>query len=141
MIDRRLVSGRSPGARSSAKASTEHSAAYCRPRKLSTGANDPPNAGWQFFIARVTATYAAAGSDRFEAAYRLRTVGAAAVSYSGFENSCGEVPDELSEAELFTGGTLTGNVCWAIRSSDAASLVLYDAPVQTVPKRIFLSLH
>ena len=82
-----------------------------------------------------------AGSDRFEAAYRLRTVGAAAVSYSGFENSCGEVPDELSETELFTGGTLTGNVCWAIRSSDTASLVLYDAPVQTVPKRIFLSLH
>ena len=61
-----------------------------------------------------------------------RTVGAAAVSYSGFENSCGEVPDELSEAELFTGGTITGNVCWAIRSSDAASLVLYDDPVQTV---------
>jgi len=103
--------------------------------------NDPPIAGWQYFIARVTATYASPGSDRFEAAYRLRTVGAAAVSYSGFENSCGEVPDELSEAELFTGGTITGNVCWAIPSSDAASLVLYDDPVQTVPKRIFLSLH
>lgn len=37
--------------------------------------------------------------------------------------------------------TITGNACWAIRSSDAASLVLYDDPVQTVPKRIFLSLR
>jgi hypothetical protein len=103
--------------------------------------NDPPPAGWQFFMARVTATYVAPGSDRFEAVFRLRTVGAAAVSYSGFENSCGEIPDELSEAEIFTGGTISGNACWAIRSSDSASLVLYDDPVQTVPKRIFLSLR
>jgi hypothetical protein len=41
-------------------------------------------------------------------------------------------------AKRFAG---TGSVCRAIRSSDAASLVLYDDPVQTVPTSIFLSLH
>ena len=35
-------------------------------------------------------------------------------------------PDELLLADVFTGGTITGNVCWQIRSSDEASLVLYD---------------
>jgi hypothetical protein len=34
-----------------------------------------------------------------------------------------------------------GEALLAIRSSDAASLVLYDDPVQTVLKSIFLSLH
>ena len=107
----------------------------------SNDSNEPPKEGWQFFMARVKATYVAAGSDRFEAVFRLRTVGAVAVSYSGFENSCGEIPDELTETEVFTGGTITGNACWAIRSSDSASLVLYDAPAQPTPTRLFFSLR
>ena len=103
--------------------------------------NDPPKAGEQFFMARVSATFTGAGSGRFEGSYRLRAVGAAAVSYSEFENSCGEIPDELTESEVFTGGTITGNVCWSIRSTDAASLVLYDDPIQTAPMRLFFALH
>jgi len=103
--------------------------------------NEPPKPGWQFFMARVTATYTGQGADQFEGAFRLRAVGAAALSYSGFENSCGEIPDELSEAEVFTGGTISGNACWEIRSSDSASLVLYAAPTENVASRMFFSLR
>lgn len=91
--------------------------------------NDPPAAGNQFFIARVSATFNGTGSDSFDASFRLRAVGAAAVSYSTFENSCGVIPDEISDADVFPGGTIEGNVCWAIRSSDADSLVMYDKPL------------
>lgn len=103
--------------------------------------NDPPKAGEQFFIVRVTATYVGSGSKRFDGSYRLRAVGASGVSYSTFENSCGVIPDELPDAEVFSGGTITGNECWAIRSSDASSLVLYDDPFLGGPERPFFALR
>ena len=65
---------------------------------------------------------------------RLRAVGAAALGYSGFENGCGDIPDELPENEVFTGGTISGNAClWDVRSGDAASLVLYDDTAEHRP--------
>lgn len=103
--------------------------------------NDPPQAGNQFFIARVTATYTGSGSSTFRGTFRLRAVGASAVSYSTFSNYCGVVPDPISDAEVFTGGTITGNVCWQIRSVDASSLVVFDEPIQSVPKRLFFALR
>ena len=103
--------------------------------------NDPPAAGRQFFMVHVTVTYTGQGSDSFEGSFRLRAVGAAALGYSGFENSCGDIPGELSENEAFTGGTISGNACWEIRSSDIASLVLYDAPPSIVPMRLFFALR
>lgn len=90
--------------------------------------NDPPKPGFQFFIVRVEATYTGTGSKRFDASYRLRSVGGSAVSYSTFENSCGVIPDEISDAEVFTGGTIAGNECWEVRTSDVGSLVMYDGP-------------
>jgi hypothetical protein len=104
--------------------------------------NDKPKPGEQFFIANITVTYNGQGSGRFDGRYRLRTVGAASVSYSTFDNSCGVIPDELPDSETFSGGSLSGNVCWSIRSSDAASLVMYDNPLSfgTNQKRVFISL-
>jgi hypothetical protein len=103
--------------------------------------NDPPAAGRQFFMVRVTVTFTGQGSGSFDGAFRLRAVGGAALGYSGFENSCGEIPDELSQNEVFTGGTISGNACWEVRSSDADSLVLYDAPPSIVPMRLFFALR
>lgn len=88
--------------------------------------NDPPASGKQFFIATITATFTGTGSSRFDGSYRLRAVGPSAVSYSTFNDSCGVIPNEISDAEVFTGGTITGNVCWQITSSDATGLVMYD---------------
>ena len=103
--------------------------------------NDPPEPGRQFFIVRVSATYTGPASRRFDAGYRLRAVGAAGVSYSTFEDSCGVIPDEISAAEVFTGGTVTGNECWQVRSSDVSSLVLYDDPLLgDDSKRLFFAL-
>lgn len=103
--------------------------------------NDPPASGNQFFIARVTATYLGAGSDSFDGTFRLRAVGASAVAYSTFQNYCGVVPDQISNTEVFTGGTISGNVCWQIRSIDATSLITFDEPLTSVPRRLFFALR
>jgi len=91
--------------------------------------NEPPKAGYQFFLARVRACYTGEGSDTFSGSYRLRAVGASNVAYSTFENSCGVIPDELPSSEVFTGGCIEGYVGWEIRSSDANSLMMYDTPL------------
>jgi hypothetical protein len=90
--------------------------------------NDPPAPGFQFFIARIEATFTGKGSDSFDGSYRMRAVGSAALSYSTFQDSCGVIPDPISSADVFTGGTIAGNLCWAVRTSDVGSLVMYDDP-------------
>jgi hypothetical protein len=103
--------------------------------------NKRPPADHQFFIAQVQATFTGSGSAKFDGGFRLRTVGASAVSYSTFNDSCGVIPNELPDSETFTGGTIIGNLCWDIRSSDAGSLVLYDNPFLGGNKpRVYLSL-
>lgn len=103
--------------------------------------NAAPKPGQQFFIARVQATYGGPGSKRFDRS-SLTTVGASSVAYTTFGNSCGVYPDELTENETFSGGTIIGNVCWTIRSEDAGSLVMYDSSFSARPEaRVFLSLH
>lgn len=103
--------------------------------------NDPPQPGDQFFIARVSATYTGPGSSRFDGSFRLRAVGASAVSYSTFNNSCGVIPDKLPDPEVFTGGTIEGNVCWEIRASDASSMVMFDDPfLGDDSKRVYFSI-
>ena len=88
--------------------------------------NDPPAAGKQFAIVRVRATYTGASSDSFGGSFRLRAVGSSNVSHSTFANYCGVIPDEISSATLFPGGTIEGNVCFEVTAADASSLMLYD---------------
>jgi hypothetical protein len=101
--------------------------------------NDPPGAGKQFYIARVRATYTGDESESFDGTFRLRSVGAAAVEYRTFDDSCGVIPDPITDAEVFPGGTIEGNVCWQIRSSDADSLVMFDDPF-LAERRLFFAL-
>lgn len=102
--------------------------------------NDPPPAGYQFFVARISATFNGPGSAHFDGGYRLRTVGAAGVAYSTFDPGCGVVPDALKDSEVFTGGSIVGNLCWSIRASDAASLLLYDTALSDAD-RVYIALH
>jgi RTX calcium-binding nonapeptide repeat (4 copies) len=88
--------------------------------------NDPPSDGQVFSIARVRATRTAPGADSFSSLLRLRTVGSAAVVYTSFGNSCGVIPDPVSDQDVFTGGTVEGNVCWSVPSGEVGSLVLVD---------------
>lgn len=100
--------------------------------------NDPPAPGHQYLLVTVRLTYTGDDSDEFYG-WGLRAVGQSAVSYSQFEDSCGVTPDELSSRELFTGGTIEGNLCWSVATEDADSLVLYDGDLDS-DERVYLSL-
>jgi hypothetical protein len=100
--------------------------------------NDPPEEGRQFFIAEVSVTYTGEDSDTFSSS-ELSAVGSSSVAYSTYEDSCGEIPDELPSREVFSGGTITGNVCWSVGSEDVDSLVMYYRNADQ-DERVFLSL-
>ncbi len=89
--------------------------------------NDPPEEGNQFYIATIRATYLGEGSQKFGGSYRLRSVGQTGVSYTTFDTTnCGVIPDPISDNEVFQNGSVQGNICWQIRSADAASLQMFD---------------
>lgn len=88
--------------------------------------NDPPASGNQFFIVRISATYEGERSSTFPATNALSLVGESSVAYTPFADSCGVVPDALSSTEVFTSGTVEGNVCWQVRSDEVDSLVMYS---------------
>ena len=90
--------------------------------------NDPPEEGKQFFIVRVQAKYLGLDSAMFDGSFRLRSLGDGGVVYTTFENSCGVIPDELPDPELFTNGTVEGNECWQIASTDTDSLMMILEP-------------
>lgn len=91
--------------------------------------NEPPAPGKQFFMAKVEATYEG-GEDAAEDSANLfmlefQAVGDKSVGYSEASDDCGVVPDELDAfKDVYVGGRISGNVCWAIDSADEASLVL-----------------
>jgi hypothetical protein len=89
--------------------------------------NDPPAAGKQFAIARVEASNATTAPASFGGSFRLRAVGPSNVSFSTFSNSCGVIPDPISSTQVFPGGTIAGNVCWEVPTSDVGGLVMYDS--------------
>lgn len=100
--------------------------------------NDPPAPGHQFFMATVRVTYVGASSDEFYGG-SLRVVGQSAVAYDSWDDYCGSIPNELADRELFTGGTIEGNLCWSVATADVDSLVLYDS-YQYSDERVFFSL-
>ena len=107
--------------------------------------NKPPKAGDVFFMVAVQATYNGTGSAHLDSGFRFRAVGASNVGYTTFNNSCGVLPEPdlyLTDPEVFTGGTVSGNAaCWEIPASDAASLVMYDHPLLSTAPDLFLALH
>ncbi len=92
--------------------------------------NEPPAEDEQFYIARISVTYT--GSDKGTPASDLnfQAVGTSNSSYTTFDNSCGVVPDDpFSTSELFEGGVVEFNICWAVASIDVDSLVMYVEPL------------
>ena len=88
--------------------------------------NDPPAAGKQFYLVGVEVTYngTETGQPAFE--LKLQAVGDQAVAYTAYEATCGVVPlDQFQANELFPGGTVQFNTCWAIDSADEDSLVMF----------------
>jgi hypothetical protein len=104
--------------------------------------NDPPVDGNQFFITSVEATYTGTDSSTFWVDMSLKAVGASNVAYEPFDATCGVIPGDINDSgETFPGGTVSGNVCWSIQSTDADSLVMIAEESFTFDEtRAFLSL-
>jgi hypothetical protein len=91
--------------------------------------NEPPDPGYQFFMVTLSMTYDGAESAQPSSELSFKAVGASNVAYDEFSPGCGVVPLDLSLAgEVFTGGTIEGNVCFAVKSEDASSVVMYVEP-------------
>jgi hypothetical protein len=102
--------------------------------------NSPPDEGNQFVMARIKANYTGPDSDTFGGSYRLRAVGPSSVGYNTFENSAGVIPDDLSNSDVFTGGSIEGNIAWKIKSSDVESLVMYDSKSSKIDRK-YMALY
>ena len=102
--------------------------------------NDPPARGHRFYMVTISAVYnGEKESHAVPYSVRLSAVGQSAIAYG---DGCGVIPNELSSTEVFRGGTIEGNVCWSIKSEDAASLVMYAEPSFSLDEeRIFFSLQ
>jgi hypothetical protein len=89
--------------------------------------NDPPKAGMQFVLVAVELTYTNEGSEPKSNAMlvSMNAVGPGNSSYSR-SDTFAVAPNELDLVkDVFKGGTLTGNVLFEVKSSDAANLVVY----------------
>ena len=86
--------------------------------------NDPPRTGWQFHLVEVEVTYRGAGSQTPWLYVDFAGLGQGNALR---DNSCGVIPDDLDDqTELFTGGSIRGNICFEAQSSevDAGGMVL-----------------
>ncbi len=85
--------------------------------------NDPPGDGEVFAAARVRITYESGPAPANVFDLSFGAIGPSGRVLKTFEATCGVTPDSLdSFAELFPGGSVEGNVCWATPSGDVADL-------------------
>ena len=87
--------------------------------------NNPPKEGFRFYIVTIRVQYLGPDSTSFGGGYRLKALGIGGVVYTTFADSCGVIPDDLPDPELFTNGTVEGNVCWEVADDDVDSLQMF----------------
>lgn len=88
----------------------------------------PAPAGAEYFVATVTVTYTGGGSA--EAGVPSQVIGSHNKPYVGFPNGQNQCPDTpmhpfLPGRILYSGQSVTGDVCWTIATNDQSSLELY----------------
>lgn len=87
--------------------------------------NDRPDDGQRFVGAPIRVTYVSgpAPASLFELTFKA--IGPSGEVLTTFDPSCGVIPDALDTfAELFEGGSVEGNVCWAATPGDADDLTM-----------------
>ncbi len=88
--------------------------------------NDKPAAGSQYFMANISVTYDGTKEPARASSLTFKAVGAANTSYSTGSQYGGVPPKYLdTSTDVFKGGKLTGNISWAVATSDVASLMMY----------------
>jgi hypothetical protein len=105
--------------------------------------NNPPRRGQQFYMADIQARLTGKRSRIAQFGFILRAIGPRNSGYSTFQDSCGSLPDpdlETDTRQYFPPATATGNICWSVRSDEAAKLVMYILPGHHF-RRVFFALH
>ena len=106
--------------------------------------NDPPDAGHQFFMVELEATYVGAESGQVSRNIRSRVLGELNVARDTFDAYCGVFPDPISESgEAFPNGTVSGNECWSVATVEVDSLMLMveDSSIFDGSSRTFFALR
>jgi hypothetical protein len=92
-----------------------------------------PFPGFQYVLVSISADYTGPGSSHLTPMTSLRAVGASGFRYSSSNAHCGQLPEpnlDVGNPLTFSGGSIAGYaVCWMVRSSDVASLVMYYQPL------------
>ncbi len=86
---------------------------------------EPPPSGHQFLIVRVKVSNQGDQPIDIYAINQLSLVGKSKVSYDQ-GSDCWTFPNEIDTSRtIFPEGSLTGNICFTVKSSDVDSLVMY----------------
>jgi hypothetical protein len=91
--------------------------------------NDPPADGNVFLIIDLEGTYRGDDSSTLWADTSWSLLLPTNVALSGFDASCGSIPDDLAYAEeAFDGGTVTGSICFEVPAAiaDQVTLIMED---------------
>jgi hypothetical protein len=104
--------------------------------------NEPPAPDHQFLTVELRTTYVGGESDSVFSGLTFTSVARSSVAYD-YETSCGVIPDELDDfAEVFTGGVVSGSLCWSVLGSDVDSLVLIvDPGFSFADERVFMAVR
>ncbi len=103
--------------------------------------NTAPEAGRQFFIAKVTATWTGTGAESFDGNYRLRVLGANNATYTAFGDACGVTPNEWDEDTIVRSGeSVTGNLCWSVPTEELPYLRMFDDASADAGSKVYWSL-
>jgi hypothetical protein len=103
--------------------------------------NEEPEAGRQFFIATITATYTGQGAESFDGNFRLRVRSANNAIYTAFGDSCGVTPNEWDEdIPVASGESITGNLCWSVPTDELPYLRMFDKQAEDTGNLVYWSL-
>ena len=88
---------------------------------------EPPPSGHQFLILELKVANVGDEPIDLYPINELSLVGKSNVSYDqGFSNECWTFPNEIDTSRtIFPNGSLSGNICFSVESSDVDSLVMY----------------
>ena len=88
--------------------------------------NRPARPGMTYVMFEVEAVYRGTGSSQPWNDLYFGIAGPSRVAYDNFESDCGLFPEDLvNQGEAFTDGVMLGRVCWEVRSSDLAGLLVF----------------
>ena len=107
-------------------------------REAQPDANPPE--GKQFFLATLELTYIGGGAASPQYSLTFSALDGAGTLYSAGAD-CGAVPDPIPAADVVSGTTSKGNVCWVVPADQAGSLVMVAEAGLLRSGRVHFALH